>query len=85
MKIFTATDWTEAYLEHSSFKWNKLSTNSPWDFEYVLDIMDNNRVSQMKIFALRVQEPDGAVITFPICGQNWNLKHIECKKAFQYS
>ena len=27
--------------KHSSFQWRKISTNSPWDFEYVLGTMDD--------------------------------------------
>ena len=30
-------------------------------------------LAQMKIFALKVQEPGGAVIIFPKSGQNQNL------------
>ena len=48
----------------------KLSTNSPLDFEYVLEIMDDYWVGPDENFAQWVQEPGGAAIIFPKSGRN---------------
>ena len=42
----------------------KLSNNSSWDFENVLDTMDDYWVGPDKTFAERVLQPGGAAIIF---------------------
>ena len=62
------TDQSPVY--HSSFEVKKLLNNSSWDFEHVLDTMDDSELVQIKIFAQKVLQPGGAAIILPKSGRN---------------
>ena len=50
--------------KETDFKWKKLSTNYPQDFEQVLDTLDHTEFARTKFFALSVPELGGNTINF---------------------
>ena len=50
--------------KETDFKWKKLSTNYPQDFEQVLDTLDHTEFARIKFFALSVPELGGNTINF---------------------
>ena len=63
--------WRKELTPHLNGK--KLSTNSPWDFEYVLEIMDDYCVGPDENFSLIVLQPGGSALIFSKSGRNQNL------------
>ena len=60
----------------------KLSTNSSWNFEHIVDTLDDYWVGPDEKFFPAVLQPVGSTIIFPKSGRIQNLTPMQLKKTF---